>query len=371
VISVGVAQDKDRSDESFLRPAFSTNRQISAFVTLMILILLLPALITLSGKVSRRDSYDLMSEEHGAYSFIASEIFDNKDDIDILFIGSSIQWNAVDTSQVEQALSDSLGRPARVVSFGFNFNGIDVPYFMLRDTLAHKRVRLVIFSIPRLPFNDGPNATAFKFLRYNEYKDASADLPFKYKAASYAAGILRSPSDLITALRKNRIPDSKLAPALGANKEKMGMGRDPSKFVEFSPQPPVVSPNELIFSGDTAGNFQFTDDDLPTYQENYLRELISLLKKENVPLSIINVPQYNERSNTKVFERFNWTTKFGENIPLIGIAPAQLFQDLTPDEVERLHCDPYHFNANGNAYFTHAVLPAIIQVYDRHANKTF
>ncbi len=354
-----------------MRPAFSTNNQISAIVILLILILLLPVFITLSGKIDRRDSYDIMSEEHGAYSFIASEIFDNKDDIDILFIGSSIQWNAIDTPQVQRALSASLGRPARVVSFGFNFNGIDVPYVMLRDALERKRIRLVIFSVPRLPFNDGPNATAFKFSRYNEYSDASAALPLKYKAASYAAGILRSPRDLLTLLRKNKTGVSKFAADLGANKERMGMGRNPQKFVSFAPKTPTFSANELILSSDTKGFFEFTNDLLPQYQEIYLSQLVSLLRNKGVPLAIINVPQYNERSNLKVSERFDWATKFDENIPLIGISPAQLFEGLTPDEVERLHCDPYHFNANGNTYFTQAVLPAIIQVYDQHAAKTF
>jgi hypothetical protein len=336
---------------------------------LIVFSLSLPLLIDQTGTITRENSYELMSEEHGAYSFIRSEIFDGHDEIDVLLIGSSIQWNAVDTPQIQQVLSEATGRKAKVVSFGFNFNGIDIPYAMLRDVLERKRVRLVIFSIPRLPFNDGPNATAYRFLRFGEYPDATDRLPGKYRAALYAGSVLRSPHDLLTLLRENRSNPSKFASDLGANKEFLGMERDPAKFVKFTPASPAFSSYEISHSKDNQDQYYFTNEELPAYQDHYLTELIALLRSKNVPLAMLNVPQYNERRDTRVTERFDFEARFRSPIPLIGVAPSRLFGGLSPDEIELLHCDRYHFNANGSEYFTRAILPAIVEVYKTHAAK--
>lgn len=357
--------------DHWLRPAFSSSAAALVFAGLIAFALLLPVLIGMTGAITRERSYEIMSEKHGAYAFIGSEIFDKRGDIDVLFIGSSIQWNAVDTPQVQRELSAAIGRPAKVVSFGFNFNGIDVPYVMLRDLLAQRRVRLVVFSIPRLSIVDGPNATAYKFLRFGEYPEVTAPLPVKYKAALYAGTVLRSPHDLLSLLRETRSRPSKLASDLGANKVEVGMGDDPEKFSRFVPPAPVFASDELLLTEATRAEFQFTNEELPKYQEHYLNELVDFLRTQKVPLVVLNVPQYNERSNGRVIERFDFAARFDPSIPLIGVSPARLFNGLSAEEIERLHGDRYHFNANGNEFFTSAVMPALIDVFDRHAAKDF
>jgi hypothetical protein len=361
----------DGIGKHFLRPAFSSPAQIISFILLIVFAILLPIFIAATGKITRRNSYEIMPEQHGAYSFVKTEIFDNGEDIDILFVGSSIQWNAIDTPQVQRALSDAAGRLARVVSFGFNFNGIDIPYVQLRDVIERKRVRMVVFSVPRLPFNDGPNATGYEFLRYGEYADTTGDLPFKYKTALFAANVLRSPHDLLTLLRGNKSKPSKYAADLGANQEVLGMGRKPEKFVGFLPPSPVVRTSRLLFSDATRNQFEFTNETLPPYQDHYMNELVELLHRNRIPLAMINVPQYNERLSPRVIERFDWAATFNSDIPLIGIAPTTLFAGLTPAEVELLHCDQYHLNKNGNEFFTRTVLPAILEVYEKHATKSY
>ncbi len=370
-MSNGNGAQAAHSGKHLLRPAFSSPVQIISFILLVVFALLLPVFIAATGKITRRNSYEIMPEEHGAYSFVKTEIFDNEQDIDILFVGSSIQWNAIDTPQVQRGLSDAVGREARVVSFGFNFNGIDIPYVQLCDVIERKRVRMVVFSVPRLPFNDGPNATGYKFLRYGEYADTTGDLPFEYKTALFAGSVLRSPHDLLTLLRENKSKPSKYAADLGANREVMGMGRNPEKFVGFTPPAPIVPISDLLLSNATRNRFEFTNEMLPPYQNHYLNELVDLLSRNRIPLVIINVPQYNERLSPRVIERFDWATIFNSDVPLIGIAPTTLFNGLTPTEVELLHCDQYHLNKNGSEFFTQTVLPAILEVYEKYAAKSF
>ena len=147
--SPGPVGPSNKSEQK-LRPAFSSRSATLSFIATVLLLVLLPLIITSTGRISRQNSYEIMTEEHGAYSFIRSEIFDNDEDIDILFLGSSIQWNAIDTPQVQVALSKAIGRKARVVSFGFNFNGIDVPVATWWGWFAQARFQIADESLFRL-----------------------------------------------------------------------------------------------------------------------------------------------------------------------------------------------------------------------------
>jgi hypothetical protein len=42
---------------------------------------------------------------------------------------------------------------------------------------------------------------------------------------------------------------------------------------------------------------------------------------------------------------------------------------LDDTEIDKLFFDPAHFNANGNEFFTLAITPAIMEIYDRYAIK--
>lgn len=354
-----------------LRPAFGSNAQALWFLILVIFALVLPKIITNFNLISRADSYDIMSENNGGYIFIKDEIFHQKDDIDILFIGGSVIWNAVDTPQVQKALSEELGRPAKVVTFGFNFNSIDIPYTQLRDLLERRRVRMVVFSIPRLSWTKGPSTLAYKFLRYDENRDVVDGLSPESRISLYACNVLRSPRDLLTIVRQNPSMVSPYSKDLGAFKKAEGMVQNPETFQRFTPPSPVFSSSDLIYSSKTQADFYFTNAQLSAHQDHYLNKLVELLKEKKTPLVMLNVPQYSEKHSNKIIELQDWSKRTGTEIPLIGIAPTVLFKGLNEQEVEKLHCDPEHFNKNGNEYFTRTVLPAILEVYEKHATKSF
>lgn len=356
---------------SIVEPAFASSAQALCFVLLVAIALSLPVLVDSSVKVDRQRSYDLMPEQHGPYSYMKKEIFETSGDIDLLFIGSSVLWNAVDTPQVKEALSQSLGREATVMTLGFNFNGADIPYTILRDLVERRRVRLVVLSIPRLSFTDGPSTPSYRFLRYAENPEIVAGLPFGSRVSLYASNVLRSPRDILAMIRPERSPRSPYADDLGANKERLGMYRDPNAFVRFAPAPPVLAAESLIYSPSTEDDFRFTNEELPPHQDHYLTEFMRLLRERDIPLAVLNVPQYSERSNDKAVERFDWSAKFGSHVPLIGVSPKTLFAGLDESEVELLHCDREHFNLNGNEYFTRSIIPALLTVHREHASKDF
>lgn len=361
---------RERNTE-FLRPAFKSNAQALWFLILIILSLALPKIINNTNLISRSNSYEIMPETQGAYLFIKDEIFNKKEDIDILFIGGSVIWDAIDTPQVQKTLSEKLGRPANVVTFGFNFNSIDIPYTQLRDLLERRRVRLVVFSIPRLISTTGPSTLAYKFLRYDENKDVVDGLSLESKISLYACNVLRSPRDLLTIVRQNPSMVSPYSKNLGAFKREEGMTHNPEAFERFTPTSPVFSSSDLIYSSTTKANFRFKDEQLSIHQNHYLEKLIELLKEKEVPLVMLNVPQHSEKNSDKAIELQDWSKRFGMGIPLIGIPPTVLFKGLSEKEVEKLHSDREHFNMNGNEYFTRTILPAILEVYEKHATKNF
>lgn len=352
-----------------IRPAFSSNRSALAFLILLIITLALPELISSSGAITRRDSYDIMPENQGNYSLVAGEIFENDAPIDLLFIGSSLIWNAVDTPAVQTELSRHMGRPARVFTFGHYFNSFDITYTELRDLLERKHVRMVAISIPRTPFTPGPSTTAYRFIRFDDHPEVVAGLPVGGRASLYACSILRSPRDLLTISRENRSDESRFAATLGADRAEFGMGRKTETYEPFLPTPPYFSSEEAIYAAETADKFQFIDEPLPKHQDHYLDKLVELLREKGVSLMIINVPQYSEIHDQKVVERENWSRRFGTDIPVLGIPPAELYEGLTDSEITKLHYDPEHMNANGNAYYTRAILPAIIKSFETHAAK--
>lgn len=354
-----------------LRPAFSSAARALFFLVFLACILLLPEIITWSGQISRRHSYEIMTENHGAYSFIAEEVFDNEEDIDILFLGSSVLFAGVDTPQIQRALSLELSRPARVVTFGHYFNSIDVLYTQLQDVLEHKKVRMLVVSIPRMPYTEGPSTTGCRFIRYSDVEEVFLELPLKYKAALYACSILRAPRDLLSIVRRNKnsLSPSSFAQNLGADKAEIGIGRDPDTFVRFTPVSPVVPSDDMIFSSRTKDQFQFTNDEIPYYQNLFLEKLVEICRNERVPLVILNIPQYTERHNSRAIERKEWKASFGSDVSLIGVPPSVLFAGLNEEEISRLRFDDAHFNANGSEFFTRTILPALLEVYNTRATK--
>src|SRR5580698_8357613 len=114
-----------------MSPAFSTTRQATAFGLLLLLLLLLPVLIGKSCLPPREEIYSSLPWGAGAYPYLEDQIFNQKEDIDIAFMGSSRMWWGIDTPQVEAQLSQKLGRKAVVSSLCWNAPGFDPFYFTL------------------------------------------------------------------------------------------------------------------------------------------------------------------------------------------------------------------------------------------------
>lgn len=357
--------------KSIVEPAFGSRAQAVGFLLVVVGALLLPIVIDNSGMVTRRSSYELMSSTHGAYSYIEKEIFEKDGDIDILFIGSSVLWRGIDTRQVQRALSEQLGREATVMTFGYDFNGIDTAYMILRDLTQRRRVHLVVFTIPRggIGFREGPSTVAYKFLSYTDHPEVVADMPWDSKVAIYAGNVLRSPRDLLLMLRPGQWRPSNVAADLGSKQVELGFDATSGSYVPIDLPP--IDPSDAIPPAASDDKVTFTGNLPSHHQRIYLDHLLRLLDRTHTPLAIMNIPEYTERSSDKLVERFDWSARLGREIPLFGVRPKAFFAGLDDEQSKLLCSDDSHLNKNGSQRFTRGVIPALLMTYKDYASKDF
>lgn len=344
-----------------LRPAFRSDAQAAGFALLIAFALALPVLLAKVHPGGREYQYSAVREEDGAFSFVRHEIFHVKDDIDIVFAGNSTTWAGFDSPLVESALSRALGRRARVVTFGSYWPGLDVPYMEIHDALQHKRIGMVVLSVPRTEFNDGPSPVGVRFLSYSDPPDTRADLPLDYRMELYAGYVLRSPRDLLNWIRPIRpIPSGYAAHNGSMHADK---GYEGAPFTRFVPPVPALDASRMIYSAATRGRFHFTGNGPPPYHVFYLRKLAKLLSAAHTRFVVVNLPIQDDGRSATAIERQCWPQLAGPSTILAGIPPATLFRGLTDAQIKLLYYDSVHLNSNGSEYVTRALLPALLDIY--------
>lgn len=347
----------------FVRPAFESYAQAGFFLLLVLVALILPALFDRRSAGLEKAAYEMVPEDLGAFSFVKNEVFEKDEELDILFLGSSVMFAGIDATAVRDSLSRELGRPANVAVFGHYFNSIDVSYVQLRDLLERRRVKMIVYSVPRGEFPEGPSPSGVRFIRYGDVPELTAELPLNGKLSLYASSVLNLPKDLLAITRDNLEPPSPFEKDLGADVQKMAMGRDVGKFVEIDPPAPDFKARELIFPTEESSHFDLSDKTVSDYQKVFLKRLFNLARDERIPLIMLNIPQLPEKHSPKIVVLDDWARNYGLRTKIVGVAPAELFAGLSESEIEKMYFDERHFNANGNEFFTQSVMPGILEVF--------
>jgi hypothetical protein len=357
-----------------MTPAFSGPWQAATFAGLLGALLAAPLVVDKLGMLDRAQVYPTIPVEAGPYPHIQRQVFEERSDIDVVFVGSSLMWSGIDAPYVQRELSRVLGRDAVVTVLASVWPGLDRDYVLLRDLLAHRRVRLVVFQLPNRDrptadpaadvnrVSDEPHVQAFRFLRVGEMPDA--DLPLRSEAGLYAGAVLGLPRHLLSFVRPNYTEQPPVAATLGARFVPRGFYGAP--FEPYRPSPPVLRPDEMIYSAATASTFGFFNEPLPPYQTRFAHLISALLKQYDIPAVVLHIPQANEIDADVVEERLNWIEEFGIEGNMVGIPPTRLFAGMSQAEVERFFLND-HLNENGTIYFTRAVMPSLLSIVVEHA----
>ena len=99
-----------------MRPAFSSTKQAAAFALLLLVLLALPVVMGKNLLPPREEIYTFQGNGIGPWPWIRQQIYEETNDIDIAFIGSSRLLHDIDTPYVQAKLSQQLGRQAVVRS---------------------------------------------------------------------------------------------------------------------------------------------------------------------------------------------------------------------------------------------------------------
>jgi hypothetical protein len=359
-----------------MRPAFSSPRQAAAFALLLAALLALPAVMARTGRLDRRDVYPPIADEYGPFPWIQQKIFAEAGDADMVFLGSSHLWNAVDTPYVQRQLSERLGREAEVFTLGWPWAGFDAAYVLARDLLDRRRVRtLVIYDED--PRDDLPHRHSSRWFRIGEDSDALAGLPWTAQASLYGGTVLGMPRHLLSLARPNLVEDPargshsfwntryaapNLARQRGAIKARLGFDYT-TEFLPY-PSPGVATPGDArVYSAEARDAFAFVGPALPPYQLHFARKLARLCRERGTQLVVLHVPVLAEQGQTVIAERAFWPEVLEAPAEIVGIPPARLFAGIPAGDLPRLFYDKVHFNQNGQELFTPLITPALVELH--------
>jgi len=369
-----------------MAPAFSSTKQAAGFALLLLVLLLLPGAVGKSGLPPREQIYSSLWWASGPYAYLHQQIFEEKGDVDIAFVGASHIWHGIDTPYVQERLSEKLGRPAVVRSLCWSLSGYDALYFITQDLLEHRRVHTLVYydlydeeDIPRMPH---PLAT--HWFRVGDNFAALSGLPLRIKSSYYFAAVLGMPRNLLCWISPNAPADlfrlspgsflrqeNALNPAarLGALTEELGfrspVGSQRDPFVIYSPRPAAGSSAAAIYSPVTKQEFRFEDFPIPASQLYFAQKFADLARDHGCKLVLLHVPVFNERKSEVIREHLFWPDVLHTEMDMVGIPPAALFRDLRDEDIRKLYGDQAHLNKNGQAYFTPTITPTLVELYAR------
>lgn len=349
-------------------PAFLSNRQAIGFLSLIVLLLLSPVLLRIVGPPSRAEAYGAVPLTAGEYNFLERQIFEERSDLDMVFVCSSLLAAAIDAPTVQQELSRALGREANVLVLGGYWQGLDLQYTLLRDLFDHRKVRMVVMSMPIPEFtSDRPHVEAFRWLRYGEFQDALSPLPARSKFVLYAEDVLGAGRQWLMLLRPNRIDRERAYSTTFGTVYDWTSGYYGAPFVEEDREPPPVEIGDTIFSPATAGQFDFHGLPLGPYQLNFARQIGAQMRRSGAWLTLLHVPVADERGSGIVPERMYWPEIIPVPMTIAGIPSATLFRGKTEAQYYHYFSDQ-HMNTNGKMLFTRAIAPTLVRIYEEHVH---
>jgi hypothetical protein len=366
-----------------MRPAFSSTQSAAAFALLLLVLLALPAVVGENLLPPREQGYASQGWGSGPYPWIQNQIFDETNDIDIAFVGSSHIFNALNTPYVQAQLSEKLGRPAVVRTLAWGGSGYDALFFVVRDLLAHRRVRLLVFYDEKPNGSQRNNQATFWF-RWGEDAAGLSGLPVTEKGLFYFAAVIGMPRNLLCLLRPNLpapfVTDKPnyweivaTAPnpttRLGSLAERTGFKpnamADAAPFEPFAPETFARPADAIVYFPATKTNFEFSAAPLPAWQTHFARRFAALVREHRILPVMLYLPVLAEARLPVIRERTFWPEIFSGDVALLGIPPAKLFGTLTDEEVRKIFADPVHFNQNGQDYFTRLITPELIELYEQ------
>jgi hypothetical protein len=372
-----------------MRPAFSSTKQAAAFALLLLFLLAAPWLSAEKMLPQPKPGYSSESIRWEYFAWVQKFIFEETNDIDIAFVGSSHMEHGIDTPYVQQKLDERLGHPTVVRSICWAGSGFDSLYFFTKDLLDHRHVKTLVFydeCSGKTP-NEVQQFVTHWF-RFRENGGMLSGLPVADRATYYFASVIGMPRNLLELVTPNLLRDTNstrisnhfwekgaIDPAtrLGCMSTRTCFdpitGEINTSFVPYVPPTKVTATDIRIYTPATASDFVFSNQPLPAFQTYFARQFGLLVKNHGCKLVLLHLPVYAEKTAPVMIESCYWPDLLQTDVCMMGVPGKQLFAGLSEPEIGQLYTDPVHLNENGQKYFTPLITPALLQFYESHFSR--
>jgi hypothetical protein len=341
-----------------VHPAFSSNRSAAAMAGGIVLLLVLPVVIKALGLPPREDVWKSVPAGYGPIGRMIWTIYDDRTNPDVLFVGTSRTLEAVDEPKLESLLSNRLDRPVQVRTLALFHDGLDMNYVMLRDYLELHHPKIVMLEVPALNSSGAPHLFLSRWLRFGEDADAFEGLPIKNRVQIYGEMVLGSPRHLVDLVRPNEISkDEETTAAEDAEIDRIGRrGYAGRKFV---PDQLPINDSACSIRTLTPSELDSTKEVPGKYAVHFLREIRDLVKSKDAQLILYRSPGEEEYGHTGVSLIAPWAKCLGDGTEVLWAPSKNLFGDISRDRMDDFYADTIHFNMNGRALFTQAIVPSL------------
>jgi hypothetical protein len=361
-----------------IRPAFSSTKEAAAFGLLLLLVLTAPLWMTRRLLPPREQAYATQGWKWGAYPWIRSQIFEETNDIDIAFLGSSHMGWGIDAPQVQQVLDARLGRKSVVRSLNWGGADFDALYFITKDLLEHRQVKTLVFYDETSAPDRNPLVPVW--FRWGDDSAALNGLALRDRIPFYFAAIVGMPRNLTACLRPNLLMDLSLTNScqiryraanpvdrLGSLSSQRSINDPPdgsARFSTYAPENGIQAADVCVYSAANKDSFVFLNQPLPAWQLHFAGEFAALARRHGCRLVLIHLPVLADFRTSKIQEKQYWPDAMHADLAMIGIPSEKFFAGLTDEQCGKLYADSVHLNQNGQRYFTALITPALVKIHE-------
>ena len=349
-------------DREPIAAPFRTSRDAALYCFSVALILLLPLGLRAIHAPSHRTRMATAPTSVGEYTFIQHEVFDETSDLDVVFAGDSIMFNGIDTVEVQKALSEALGRPARVITLGWYWSGDDILYYVLRDLLARRKVAHVVLRLKSEQTRPSlSHPQAYRWLFGCEHDSVIRTLGLKDSLQAYGIEAIGGPRNLVSLLRPDLLMPAWSGPTLGhmaVMRQLSGPFRP-----EDVPVPRFPLDTLMVDASNRAQRLNVVGAPAGGFQHRYAVGVRDLLHDHGIPVTLLRVPARTEVREHTLPVLDEQLSLYASDTRLVVPDPGQLFSQVSDPELDGFYYyDQAHLNRNGARYFTLAVMPALIEI---------
>jgi hypothetical protein len=282
-------------------------------------------------------------------------IFKDKEDVTIAFIGLSSMWVGIDASRVERYLAEKGLVNPKVIMIGANHPGEDIVYMMAKDLLENRSVDLIVLSNPNRA-QEHFHPVFHRLASLSSHAEAWAELSIQDRVRSYALSILGAPLQLYYHLVPSYEPLDRRGLLARNGSWIRSAGWAGKKFEEFDADAGLDG-RRLSEVGTIAKDGKNIDFDNVTtdYQAAYFEKTVELARGYGTDVALLATPTWYDRDSNKINVRINSSLVSNLDIPVVGVVPSELFKGMSENQIEKLYYDRNHFNSNGAKLHTRVI----------------